>query len=159
MSTTPEPKPPPHTVATVDGIQALIGLELGPSSWWTATQDRIDEFAETTGDHQWIHVDQERARTTDAGTTIAHGLLTLSVGPGLASEIIDFDVTMGFNYGYERVRFPASLPSGSRVRVWVTVTAVDEVAGGIQVTTRQRFEREDHAKPVCVADSVALLVP
>lgn len=153
-----DPLTAPRTAASIDEIRALAGVELGPSSWWTATQERIDAFADTTGDHQWIHVDRERSRATAEGTTIAHGLLTLSVGPALAAEVVAFDVAMGFNYGYERVRFPAPLPSGSRVRVWLTLTAVREVAAGVQVTSRLRFEREAHAKPVCVADSVALLV-
>ena len=142
----------------LDGVEELrsrVGEELGVSGWHEVTQHEIDAFAQVTGDDYWIHVDPDRARSTPFGSTIAHGLLTLSLGPRFSYEIYEVTgVAFGVNYGYGRVRFPAPLPVGSRVRMRATLTAVDEVSGGVQVTVTQTFEREGSEKPVCVAEAL-----
>jgi acyl dehydratase len=129
------------------------GAEFGPSSWIEVTQARIDLFAEATDDHQWIHVDPERAAAGPFGGTIAHGYLTLSLVPVMASEVIPRpDARMGVNYGLNRVRFPAPVPSGSRVRGSFRVEAEEEFDWGSQVTLAVTIEREGGDKPVCVAE-------
>jgi acyl dehydratase len=141
---------------TVAELQALAGVELGPTEWVEVPQERIDAFADATGDHQWIHVDPERAKGTPLGTTIAHGLLTLSLAPGLMEQVMAYDgFAHALNYGYEKVRFPAPVPVGSRLRLRVTITDVAEVGGGAQVTMAQTIEIEGGAKPVLVAQAVA----
>jgi acyl dehydratase len=145
----------PLTIAGVDDLRARVGQELGVSSWHEVAQDEIDAFAQVTGDDYWIHVDPERARSTPFGSTIAHGLLTLSLGPRFSYEIYEVGgVDFAVNYGYGRVRFPAPVPVGSRVRMRAELTAVDEVPGGVQVTVTQTFEREGAEKPVCVAEAL-----
>jgi acyl dehydratase len=120
------------------------------------TQQRIDAFADATGDHQWIHTDVERAASGPFGTTIAHGFLTLSLTPTLLHDIYEVrGVGMAINYGVNRVRFPAPLPSGSRVRARARLEAVEDVAGGVQVVTHVEIEREGSDKPCCVADLVS----
>ncbi len=126
----------------------------GPSSWIEIPQSKIDAFAEATGDHQWIHVDAERAAAGLFGTTIAHGYLTLSLLPVASYEVVPRQGGMGINYGLNRVRFPAPVPVGSRLRATFEVTAVDEIAGGGQATMTATVEREGGEKPVCVADVV-----
>ena len=144
------------TITGIDELQAHIGEELGVSSWYEVTQETIDRFAAVTEDFQWIHVDVERAKETPFGGTIAHGLFTLSLGPKFSYEIVDVQgFAFGVNYGYGKVRFPAPLPVGSNVRMRATLTSVEEVAGGVQFTITQTFEREGHDKPVCVAESLA----
>ena len=131
------------------------GAEFGPSSWVEVTQDRIDGFAEATGDHQWIHVDRERAAAGPFGTTIGHGYLTLSLIPAMSYEVLPRqEGGMGINYGLNRVRFPAPVPSGSRVRGSFRVDAVDAFDGGVQMTMTATLEREGGDKPVCVAEVV-----
>jgi acyl dehydratase len=131
------------------------GAEFGPSSWVEVTQERIDAFAEATGDHQWIHVDRERAAAGPFGGTIAHGYLTLSLIPAMSYEVVPpSDGAMGINYGLNRVRFPAPVPSGSRVRGTFRVDSVDEFDGGTQTTMTATIEREGGEKPVCVAEVV-----
>ena len=131
------------------------GAEFGPSSWVEVTQERIDAFAEATGDHQWIHVDRERAAAGPFGGTIAHGYLTLSLIPAMSWEVMPRqEGGMGINYGLNRVRFPSPLPSGSRVRGTFRVDSVDEFDGGVQVTMKATIEREGGDKPVCVAEVV-----
>ena len=131
------------------------GSEYGPSSWIEVGQDRIDAFAEATGDHQWIHVDPERARSSPFGGTIAHGYLTLSLAPALLNEIWRVEgMTMGLNYGVNRLRFPAPVPVGSKLRVGARLTAVDDIAGGAQGTIELTFEVEGQDKPGCVAEVV-----
>jgi acyl dehydratase len=131
------------------------GAEFGPSSWVEVTQDRIDAFAEATGDHQWIHVDRERAAAGPFGGTIAHGYLTLSLIPAMSWEVMPRpEGGMGINYGLNRVRFPSPLPSGSRVRGTFRVDSVDEFDGGTQSTMTATIEREGGEKPVCVAEVV-----
>ena len=144
------------TITGIDELNAHIGQELGVSSWYEVTQETIDRFAEVTEDFQWIHVDVEKAKQTPFGGTIAHGLFTLSLGPKFSYEIVDVQgFAFGVNYGYGKVRFPAPLPVGSKVRMRATLTSVEEVSGGVQFTITQTFEREGHDKPVCVAESLA----
>ncbi len=130
------------------------GDTYGPSSWIDVPQERIDAFAEATGDHQWIHVDRERAEQGPFGTTIAHGYLTLSLIPVASYEVIPRTGRMGINYGLNRVRFPAPVPSGSRVRVTFRVEQVDEFEGGHSSTMTATVERDGGDKPVCVAEVV-----
>jgi acyl dehydratase len=131
------------------------GDEFGPSSWVEVSQSRIDAFAEATGDHQWIHVDRERAAAGPFGTTIAHGYLTLSLLSAMSFEVVPAgEGGMAVNYGLNRVRFPAPVPAGSRVRATFRVDAVDDFDGGSQVTMTATVEREGGSKPVCVAELV-----
>jgi acyl dehydratase len=142
--------------SSVADLRALEGTELGPTAWLEITQDRIDAFADVTGDHQWIHVDPERAAAGPIGSTIAHGLLTLSLAPAFMEQLMAYDgFAHALNYGYDKVRFPAPVPVGSRVRLRATITEVADVPGGAQVTTTQTIEREGGDKPVLVAQAVA----
>ncbi len=144
--------------ATLDDLRAAVGTELGTSDWIPIDQDRVDRFAEATGDHQWIHTDPERAAAGPFGTTIAHGFLTLSLLPVIAGSVLQVDgVRMGVNYGTDKVRFPAAVPVGSRVRGRVELVGVTDVPGGVQVVTRVTVERDGGDKPVCVAESVSRL--
>jgi acyl dehydratase len=140
----------------LDDLKSKVGEELGVSDWLDVTQEAIDAFADATGDHQWIHVDPERAKDTPFGGTIAHGLYTLSLGPKFSYDLFEVQgVAFGLNYGYNKVRYPAPLPIGSRVRMRATLTAADDIPGGLQMTVTQTFEREGGDKPVCVAESVS----
>ena len=140
----------------LDELKGKVGEELGVSDWLEVTQEAIDAFADVTGDHQWIHVDPERAKDTPFGGTIAHGLYTLSIGPALSYTLYEVKgVAFALNYGYNRVRFPAPLPVGSRVRMRATLATVDDIPGGAQITIVQTFECEGAEKPVCVAESLA----
>jgi acyl dehydratase len=131
------------------------GAEFGPSSWIEVSQERIDAFADATGDHQWIHVDRERAASGPFGGTIGHGYLTLSLVPAMSYELLPRqEGGMGINYGLNRVRFPATVPSGSRVRGSFRVEAVEEADWGHQATLVATIEREGGDKPVCVAEVV-----
>ena len=131
------------------------GAVFGPSSWVEVPQERIDAFADATGDHQWIHVDPERAAQGPFGTTIAHGYLTLSLLPAMSSEVVPRrGGGMGVNYGLNRVRFPAPVPVGSRVRATFRVDGVEEADWGFQTQLTATVEREDGEKPVCVAELV-----
>ena len=131
------------------------GAEFGPSSWVEVSQARIDAFAEATGDHQWIHVDRERAAAGPFGTTIGHGYLTLSLLPAMSYEVVPRqEGGMGINYGLNRVRFPAPVPSGSRVRGTFRVDSIDAFDGGFQATMTATIELEGGEKPVCVAEVV-----
>ena len=144
------------TITGIEELNAHVGQELGVSDWYEVTQEVIDRFAEVTQDFQWIHVDVEKAKETPFGGTIAHGLFTLSLGPKFSYEILDLQgFAFGVNYGYDRVRFPAPLPVGSKVRMRATLAKVDDVPGGVQFTVTQTFEREGSEKPVCVAESLA----
>ena len=144
------------TINGVDELKAKIGEELGVSEYIDVTQADVDAFAEATNDHQWIHVDPERAKDTPFGGTIAHGLYTLSLGPQFSYGLFDMQgFAFGLNYGYGKVRFPAPVPVGSRLRMRATLSAVDDVPGGVQFTVTQTFEIEGGEKPVCVAESLA----
>lgn len=141
--------------ANVQELRQLVGVELGPTAWHDVTQHSIDAFADVTGDHQWIHVDADRAAASQFGGTIAHGLYTLSRGPALMAELLAFDAFAHvINYGYEKVRFPAPLPVGSRLRMSATVRSVDDRgAGTAHFVVTQRFEAEGSDKPTCVAEA------
>lgn len=144
------------TIDGVDDLKAQVGEELGVSAWVEITQEGIDAFAQATDDHQWIHVDPVRAKETPFGGTIAHGLYTLSLGPKFSYELFTVSgFTFGLNYGYGKVRFPAPVPVGSRLRMRATLQSVDDVPGGVQFTVIQTFEVEGGTKPVCVAESLA----
>ncbi len=141
---------------SLEDVRAAAGTELGVSDWHAVSQQQIDVFAEATGDQQWIHTDSERAAAGPFGTTIAHGFLTLSLTPTLLHQIYEVrGVGMAINYGANRVRFPAPLPSGSRVRARGRLESVDDVPGGIQIVTHVEIEREGGDKPCCVADLVS----
>ncbi|MGC5564284.1 MaoC family dehydratase [Streptomyces sp. FR-108] len=146
----------PRIFASADELKAAVGEQLGYSDWVEIDQKRIDLFADATGDHQWIHVDAPRAAAGPFGTTIAHGYLTLSLLPLFGPQLIAVEgVKMGVNYGTNKVRFPAPVPVGSRLRATARIAAVDEVAGGVQVAVGFTVEREGGEKPVCVAESVS----
>jgi acyl dehydratase len=145
--------------SSISDLHALIGQEIGPTEWFEVTQAGINAFADATGDHQWIHVDPERAAASPLGTTIAHGLYSLSLGPGFSGQLISFEkFTHSLNYGYDKVRFIAPVPVGSRLRMRMTVTSAEQVPGGIQLHLKQTFERDGSDKPVAVAEALARLV-
>ena len=148
---------PPTTISSIDELKELIGEPIGPSDWVEVTQEDINKFAEVSGDDQWIHVDVERAeRESPFGTTVAHGNLTLSLIDGLRLKLIKQEgVKMGINYGWNKVRFPAPVPAGSKVRATAEIQTVEELGDGwVQVATKFTLEREGGEKPVCVAESV-----
>ena len=148
--------PEPRVFNGVDSVKAAVGEHLGYSDWLEITQERVNTFAEATGDFQWIHVDEERAKDTPFGGTIAHGLYTLSLGPKFSYAMFSLEgFTFGLNYGYDKVRFPAPVPVGSRVRMRATLSNVSDVAGGLQITITQTFEIEGAEKPACVAESLS----
>ena len=137
----------------LDGLQKRVGDHLGYSDWHEVTQEQINLFADATGDHQWIHVDVERAQAGPFGTPIAHGYLTLSLTPTLLTEVFAVSgVAMGINYGLNKLRFPSPVPVGSRVRAGVELAGVEEVSGGAQVSLTVTYEIEGGTKPVCVAE-------
>ncbi|HEY0318747.1 MAG TPA: MaoC family dehydratase [Solirubrobacterales bacterium] len=141
----------------VEGMQSLVGKEVGPSEWRTVTQADIDAFAELSGDHQWIHVDPERAKSDSPyGTTIAHGNLTLSMVDGFREQLISSSgFALGVNYGWNKIRFPSPVPVDSKIRAKAEVVSVDEVGGGWwQVVTRFILDVEGSEKPCFVGDSV-----
>lgn len=141
--------------ASLDDLPTLVGRTFGPSSWREIPQSEVTAFADLTGDHNPIHLDPEMAATTPFGGTIVHGYLTLSLVVPLMAEVFEVtDIGVGINYGLDRLRFPSPVPVGSRVRIAGEVTAVDEVAGGLQVAARVVFEVEGGSKPACVADMV-----
>ncbi len=144
------------TTTTLGELPSLVGKELGTSDWYEIDQDKVNLFADATGDHQWIHVDVERAKKESPfGGPIAHGYLTLSsLVPMLAQVLTVSDVVMGVNYGLNKVRFPSPVPVGSKVRAAATLKSVEEVAGGLQCTLSVAVEREGGDKPVCIAEPV-----
>lgn len=143
-----------RTIDDLEALRSLPGEHLGFSEYIEITQERIDAFADATGDHQWIHVDPKRAAAGPFGTTIAHGYLTLALGPLLSADVWRVGVAMGVNYGINKLRFPAPVPVGSQLRLGVRVLDVTDVAGGIQATMEYTFEVEGAAKPSCVAEVV-----
>jgi acyl dehydratase len=145
----------PTVARGLEGLRTLAGADLGPSAWMEITQDRVDTFADATDDHQWIHVDVERARTGPFGGTIAHGYLSLALLIPLWTEILPIeDIGMAVNYGLNRVRFPAPVPVGSRIRLHAHVTTVEEVRDGVQLTVQFTVEIQGRDKPAVVAESV-----
>jgi acyl dehydratase len=144
------------TVHGLDGIRALAGKDLGTSSWLEITQERVNTFADATGDHQWIHVDVERAKRGPFGGPIAHGYLTVSLVIPLFVELLDVrDVTMGVNYGLDKLRFPAPVRVGSRVRLHGAVASVEDVSGnGVQVSLDFTMDVDGSEKPACVAKAL-----
>lgn len=147
------------TPATLAELRGASGRMLGPTDWYEVTQDRVNRFAEATRDFQWIHVDTHRAAAGPLGTPIAHGLLTLSLGPYLSGQLLNLDTFASvLNYGYDRVRFPAAVPVGSRIRMRLSIDRVDEVVSGAQVGTTQTVELEGGTKPVLVAHSLMRVV-
>jgi acyl dehydratase len=137
----------------IDGLKAMVGHHLGYSEWHEITQEQVNLFADATGDHQWIHVDVERAKAGPFGGPIAHGYLTLSLAPMLLAEIQQVNgVAMGVNYGLNKLRFPSPVPVGAKVRAGAELAAVEDVTGGVQVTLAATFEIEGGTKPVCVAE-------
>jgi acyl dehydratase len=142
----------------IDGIDALkgyVGQHLGYSDYVEITQEQVNQFAEATGDHQWIHVDVERAKAGPFGAPIAHGYLTLSLAPALMPQILQVNgVSMGVNYGLNKVRFMSPVPVGAKVRAGGELKAVDDIAGGAQMTMVLTFEIEGADKPACVAEAI-----
>ncbi|HVO06063.1 MAG TPA: MaoC family dehydratase [Burkholderiaceae bacterium] len=143
-------------IPRLSSLQQRVGEELAVGDWVSVDQATIDKFADATGDHQWIHVDPERARSGPFGTTIAHGFLTLSLLPRLAESAIAIDdVRMGVNYGLNRVRFPAPVPVDSRIRARMKLLGYEPIDGGAQLVMEVTIEREGSGKPVCVAETVS----
>ncbi len=144
------------TFDTLAGLAACVGQEVAVTDWFTVTQQHIDQFAAATGDHQWIHVDPERAKAGPFGATIAHGYLTLSMLAGFLGGVVQVrDVRMGVNYGLNKVRFMAPVPVGSRLRARQTLLGAQPLEGGMQLAWRTTVEREGADKPVCVAEPLA----
>jgi acyl dehydratase len=145
-----------RTFGSVDEVVAAVGEELGPGEWRVVDQQAIDTFADATGDHQWIHVDRERAAAGPFGGPIAHGLLTLSLLPVLLGALYRIEgVRMGINYGLNKVRFPAPVPVGSRVRATSRIAEATPMEGAVQVVFATVIEIEGSEKPGCVVESVA----
>jgi acyl dehydratase len=149
------------TITGLAGLKELAGTDLGHTGWLEITQQRVNMFADATGDHQWIHVDQARATAGPFGTTIAHGYLTLSLLIPLFGELLSVTgVSMGINYGLNRVRFPAPVPVGSRIRLAAAVGAVEETGdGAVAMTVGCTLEIEGGAKPACVAEAIYRYYP
>lgn len=149
----------PVRPTSIQDLKDLVGTTLGPTEWHDITQKRINAFADVTGDHQWIHVDAERAEASDFGSTIAHGLYSLSMGPKFMEDLMAFDgFAHSLNYGYDKVRFPSPNPVNSRIRMHAEIVSVIEVGNGAaRMTVVQTFERDGVEKPICVARSVAQL--
>lgn len=141
--------------ASLQDVASCVGQEVAVSEWTTITQAQIDQFAQATGDHQWIHVDVEKAKKGPFGAPIAHGYLTLSLGPSLLPQVYGIEgAVMGVNYGTNKVRFPSPVPVGSRLRVGAKLLSAEDVSGGIQMTLEATFEIEGASKPSCVAELV-----
>src|SRR6266480_383238 len=140
------------TITSVEQLKQHVGTETRVGDWHTVTQDEINAFADATGDHQWIHVDPERAQAGPFGGPIAHGYLTLSLAPVLLGQVLQVNgISMGVNYGLNKLRFPAPVPVGSKLRLGGTLANVEDIAGGVQVTVDMTFEVEGKDKPSCVA--------
>jgi acyl dehydratase len=145
---------------TPHDLEAAVGTRLGESEWLTIDQDRISLFADATGDHQWIHVDPVKAKEGSFGTTIAHGYLTLSLVNMFLPEIVDVQgISMGVNYGCEKIRFPSAVKVNSRVRGVGELTQVEHVKGGVQATIRVTVEIEGSDRPGCVVDTISRYYP
>jgi len=146
----------PHEYRSIEEIQGAVGQSLGTSDWIQVDQGRIDRFADATDDHQWIHVDAERAKSGPFGRTIAHGYLTLSLVNAFVPQLLSVPTAkMGINYGCNKVRFPAPVPVGSRIRAHGEIAGAEPVPGGVQVLVRVSVEIEGSSKPACVAETVS----
>lgn len=144
------------TYASLDELRAGVGDSIGPSDWITVTQEQIDKFAEATLDNQWIHIDTERAKAGPFGAPIAHGYLTMSLASHFLAELVHVSgISMGVNYGTEKVRFPSPVPVGSRLRANAEVLEVKDVPGGAQAVVRVTIEREGGDKPAAVVDTIS----
>jgi acyl dehydratase len=144
------------TLNGIDELKSRVGEELGVSDWREVTQEDVNAFAEVTGDDQWIHLDVDRARETPFGGTIAHGYFTLSLAPRFSYDLFNLEgVAFGVNYGCNKVRFPAPMPVGERVRMRMKLQDVSDIPGGAQITMLLTFERDGGDKPVCVAESLS----
>jgi acyl dehydratase len=145
----------PTVFADPDAVKAAVGTHLGFSDWLLVDQDRINRFADATGDHQWIHVDEAKAKNGPFGTTIAHGYLTLALTNLFLPQLIAVErLSMGINYGVNKVRFPTPVPAGSRVRAGAEIVSGEEVAGGVQVVIKMTVELEGSDKPACIVENV-----
>lgn len=143
------------TIESLAELRTLVGQEVAVSDWTTITQEQVNRFADATGDHQWIHVDEERSRAGPFGTTIAHGFLTLSLLPTFFASALDIPSRMSINYGLNRVRFTSPVPVGSRLRARIMLQACDNIGDdGVQLTWLVTVEREGADKPACVAESL-----
>lgn len=148
-----------RTFTSVDEVKAAIGEDLGSGEWLEITQERVNQFADATGDHQWIHVDPERAKSGPFGAPIAHGFLTLSLLPDLAGSIFTVEgPKLVINYGLNKVRFPNPVPVGSRIRANAVITSVDESSAGVSMVVKNTVEIEGVEKPACVAENVRVMV-
>jgi acyl dehydratase len=146
--------------ANLDELAAVKGEHLGHGAWHTVTQEQVNTFADATGDHQWIHVDTEKAAQGPFGTTIAHGYLTLSLIPFLGKEILRVDgISMGINYGLGKVRFPSSVPVGARIRAGAELVDLADRSQGKQATFRWTIDIDGSDKPACVAETIVVYVP
>ena len=142
-------------IDSIAAMKPLVGEHLGYSDWLTVTQEQVNLFADATGDHQWIHIDVERAKSGPFGGPIAHGYLTLSLGPVLIPQVFSVGgIAMGVNYGCNKVRFMSPVPVGAKLRAGVKLIGVDDVTGGAQVTLEVTFECEGAAKPSCIAEII-----
>jgi acyl dehydratase len=142
-------------IDSISAMKGLVGEHLGHSDWLTVSQEQVNLFADATGDHQWIHIDVERAKAGPFGGPIAHGYLTLSLGPVLIPQVFSVGgIAMGVNYGCNKVRFMSPVPVGARLRAGVKLLGVDDVAGGAQVTLEVTFECEGAPKPSCIAEII-----
>ncbi|MCW2824252.1 MAG: dehydratase [Aeromicrobium sp.] len=148
----------PRVFDTLEAFKAAAGEELGTSDWLTVTQEQINTFADATGDHQWIHVDPDRAASGPFGTTIAHGYLTLSLLPVFGAEIYEIHgLAFGMNYGANKIRFPSPVPVDSRLRATATLLETKDIAIGTQIVIQFVVEREGADKPVCIAEVVYVM--
>jgi acyl dehydratase len=146
-------------VSGIDALEELVGKELGVSDWLEVDQDRIQLFADATGDHQWIHVDQERAASGPYGKTIAHGYMSLSLFPALAAQIYRVEgLELTVNYGLDKVRFPTPVPVGSRIRSRIELLTVTPSKRGVQAFVRHTMELEGSERPACVAEQIRFMV-
>ena len=149
-----------RTFTGVDEVVRAVGTQLGRTEWLQITQEQVGQFADATGDHQWIHVDRERAAAGPFGGTIAHGYLTLSLIPQFTPQLFSLETPGAkLNYGVNKVRFPSPVPVGSRIRDRVVMGEVTDLPAGKQLTLTHTIEIEGQAKPACVAETVVLLLP
>lgn len=146
--------------ADVEELKTAVGQVLGDSEWVTVSQEMIDRFADATGDHQWIHVDRERAKASPLGTTIAHGFLTLSLIPRLIDQVYAVGkVAARLNYGCNKVRFTQPVPSGGRIRARIRLAGVEDTPKGVRITSEATIALDGSERPACIADLVAVVIP